>query len=212
LNLSQLWQNGNMSSETPERLKLAVEELLLTKGEAGTTLRDITDNANANVASVAYHFKSKDSLVALVFSEALNEVTQLQAQRVMALPKDHSLRQLIEVWLHPMLISSGPEDREARLWRIIQRGAAEKAPGLISSMSNAGNPVEQTLLPLLAAHLPHLEFDELLFRHNAIIGGLAGLVSNPVGLALSKDASQKDVKEFVLAWIIGSLKGPSARK
>jgi AcrR family transcriptional regulator len=34
-----------MSSQTPERLKLAVEELLLTKGEAGTTLRDITDSA-----------------------------------------------------------------------------------------------------------------------------------------------------------------------
>jgi AcrR family transcriptional regulator len=212
LKLSQLWQNGNMSSETPERLKLAVEDLLLSKGEASTTLRDITDSANANVAAVAYHFKSKDSLVALVFSEALEEVTQLQVRRVEALPKSHSLRDLIEVWLHPLLSPSGPDDREAKLWRIIQRGAAEKAPGLIANMGSAANPVEMTLLPILASHLPHLEIEELMFRHNAIIAGLAGLVSNPIGLALSKEASAVDAKEFTIAWIIGSLKGPSARK
>ena len=76
-----------MSSDTPSRLKAAVEVLLLTKGEAGTTLRDITDAAGANVAAVAYHFKSKDNLVALVFGEALDEVTTLQTTRILALPK-----------------------------------------------------------------------------------------------------------------------------
>lgn len=201
-----------MSSGTPERLKLAVEELLLSKGEAGTTLRDITNAANANVAAVAYHFKSKDSLVALVFSQALAEVTQLQVTRVEALPKSHSLRDLIEVWLHPLLSPADPDDREAKLWRIIQRGAAEKAPGLLANLGSAANPVELKLLPLLASHLPHLSADELMFRHNAIIAGLAGLVSNPVGVALSKGPSAPDAKEFTIAWIIGSLEGSSARK
>jgi AcrR family transcriptional regulator len=72
-----------MSRETPERLKQATEELLLTKGEAGITLRDITENAGANVAAVAYHFKSKDNLIALVFSEAIDEVTEVQTKRVL---------------------------------------------------------------------------------------------------------------------------------
>ncbi len=198
-----------MSTETPDRLKAAVEELLLTKGEAGITLRDITDTANANVAAVAYHFKSKDNLVAIVFGEALQEVTRLQTLRVQALPASHSLRELIEVWLHPLLSPTGPADREARLWRIIQRGAAEKAPGLLVNMGMAVSPVEQTLLPLLASHLKHLSKEELLFRHNAIIGGLAGLVSSPVGMALAKETPDSKTKEFMLAWIIGSLQGPT---
>jgi AcrR family transcriptional regulator len=199
-----------MSSETPERLKAAVEELLLTKGEAGLTLRDITESAGANVAAVAYHFKSKDNLVSLVFGEALDEVTNLQTNRVKALPADHSLRDLIEVWLHPLLSSSGPDDREAKLWLIIQRGAAEKSPGLVANMMRAANPVEQTLLPLLARHLTHLSKDELIFRHNAVLGGLAGLVSSPIGMELSGGAKNPKAKELLIAWILGGLEGPAA--
>jgi AcrR family transcriptional regulator len=212
LKLSQVWQNGGMSSETPERLKWAVEELLLAKGEAGITLRDITDAAEANVAAVAYHFKSKDNLVSLVFSSAIEEVTRLQVARVESLPKNHTLRQLIEVWLHPLIGASGPNDREAKLWRIIQRGAAEKSPGLLASMAKASNPAEKTLMPLLASHLSHLDKDELLFRHNAIMGGLAGMVSGPIGQALAKDSASSKSREFMIAWIIGSLKGPAAKK
>jgi AcrR family transcriptional regulator len=199
-----------MSSETPERLKQAVEELLLSKGEAGLTLRDITEAAGANVAAVAYHFKSKDNLVSLVFGEALDEVTSLQTSRVKALPADHSLRDLIEVWLHPLLSSSGPDDREAKLWLIIQRGAAEKSPGLVSNMMRAANPVEQTLLPLLARHLKHLSKDELIFRHNAVLGGLAGLVSSPIGMALASGSDNPQSKELLIAWILGGLEGPAA--
>jgi AcrR family transcriptional regulator len=191
---------------------LAAEDLILSKGEAGTTLRDITDAAGANVAAVAYHFKSKDNLIAQVFGEAIDEVTSLQTTRVMALPKDHKLRDLIEVWLYPLLSAAGPKDREAKLWLIIQRGAAEKAPGLLANVNRANNPVETTLIPLLASHLPHLNKDELLFRHNAIISGLAGLVSSPVGMAMAKESSMGKSREFVISWILGSLKGPSSHQ
>lgn len=199
-----------MSSETPDRLKAAVEDLLLAKGEAGLTLRDITDSANANVAAVAYHFKSKDNLVTLVFGEAIDEVTNLQVQRVQTLQPEHTLRDLIEVWLHPLLSSTSQEDRESKLWRIIQRGAAEKAPGLLANMLRAANPVEMTLLPLLATHLPHLDKDELLFRHNAILGGLAGLVSSPVGMSIAQGSQGDKSREFMIAWITGSLTGPAS--
>jgi AcrR family transcriptional regulator len=200
-----------MSRETPERLKQAVEELLLTKGEVSTTLRDITDLAGANVAAVAYHFKSKDNLIAKVFAEAVDEVTELQSRRILSLPKDHSLEDLIEVWLHPLLSPAGPNDREAMLWRIIQRGAVEKAPGLLVNMNRADSPVETTLLPLLASHLNHLSKEELFFRHNAIIGGLAGLVSGAMGVSVPKETPKARPKEFIIAWIIGSLKGQASK-
>lgn len=198
-----------MSSETPTRLKAAVEVLLLSKGEAGITLRDITEAAGANVAAVAYHFKSKDNLIALVFGEAIDEVTELQSRRVKALPANHTLRELIEVWMRPLLSSDGPNDREAMLWRVIQRGAAEKAPGLMVNMTRANSPVETTLLPLLASHLSHLSKEELLFRHHAIIGGLAGLVSSPIGMALSQEPTAARSREFMIAWVLGSLTGPA---
>lgn len=199
-----------MSSETPERLKASTEDLLFSKGEAATTLRDITEMAGANVAAVAYHFKSKDNLVALVFAESIDEVTSLQLKRVQALAKNHSLRELIEVWLHPLLGVNTPDDREAKLWRIIQRGAAEKSPGLIANMTRSDNTVEMTLLPLLEAHLPHLTREEVLFRHNAIIGGLSGLVNSPIAIDFSGSSNNSKSREFMIAWIEGSLRGPSS--
>ncbi|MEY2675435.1 MAG: hypothetical protein RL645_486 [Actinomycetota bacterium] len=197
-----------MSQETPHRLKQATEELLLTKGEAGITLRDITEAAGANVASVAYHFKSKDKLIAIVFGEAIDEVTAVQSRRVQALSSNHTLRELIEVWLHPLLSPSDPDEREAKLWRLIQRGAAEKAPGLIANMSRSGNSVETILIPKFAALLPHLRTEELLFRHNAIISGLAGVISSPIGAALAKETSGDEVRELTIAWIMAGLSGP----
>ena len=199
-----------MSSETPERLKASTEDLLFSKGEAATTLRDITELAGANVAAVAYHFKSKDNLVALVFAEAIDEVTSMQLKRVQALAKNHSLRELIEVWLHPLLGVNTPDDREAKLWRIIQRGVAEKSPGLMANMTRSENAVESTLLPLLEAHLPHLTREEVFFRHNAIIGGLSGLVNSPIAIDFSGSSNNSKSREFIIAWIEGSLRGPSS--
>ena len=199
-----------MSRETPERLKSAVEELLLSKGEASTTLRDITELAGANVAAVAYHFGSKDNLISQVFAEAVDEVTSMGSKRIQDLSQDHTLEQLIDAWLHPLFLGSGSNNREALLWRIIQRGAAEKAPGLVLNMTRADSKVENTLLPLLANHLGHLGKDELLFRHNAIIGGLSGLVSSPLGTAMNNGGSDSESKSFMIAWITGGLKGPAA--
>lgn len=198
-----------MSRETPERLKSAVEELLLSKGEASITLRDITELAGANVAAVAYHFKSKDNLITQVFAEAVDEVTSMGSKRIQGLQKDHTLDELIDAWLHPLFAGFETNDREALLWRIIQRGAAEKAPGLVVNMNRAGSEVENTLLPLLAAHLTHLGKDELLFRHHAIIGGLSGLVSSPIGAVLASEGPGSNSKAFLISWIKGSLMGPA---
>ena len=73
-----------MAEETPRNLISATETLLVEKGHAGVTLRDITDLAGANVAAVAYHFGSKDDLVAKVYGDALAEVTSVQRQAIEA--------------------------------------------------------------------------------------------------------------------------------
>ena len=108
------------------------------------------------------------------------------------------------------MVVSDPGDREAKLWRIIQRGAAEKAPGLIVNFSQPPQSVEQTLLPLLENQLPHLSKKEVYFRHNAIIGGLSGLVSGPIGSAMPGPTNTEESKEFMLSWIEGSLRGAAS--
>jgi hypothetical protein len=82
----------------------------------------------------------------------------------------------------------------------------------MSNMNRASSPVEVTLLPLLASHLNHLSKDELMFRHNAIIGGLAGIVSSPIGMALAQGAPDTTSREFMISWVAGSLEGPATNR
>ena len=51
---------------TRERILDAAEALFGEKGFESVSLRDITGRAGANVASVNYHFGSKDKLIAAV--------------------------------------------------------------------------------------------------------------------------------------------------
>ena len=101
-------------TDTVGRLREAAEDLLLKKGQAATTLRDITDRAGANVASVSYHFGSKDALLGEVFGAVLAEATGIQQARLTALPDDAPLEDVVRVWLAPALPSPDRDPREAR--------------------------------------------------------------------------------------------------
>lgn len=51
-----------MSQSTQERILEAAEHLFAEKGFSSSTLRDVTDRAGVNLASVNYHFGSKEAL------------------------------------------------------------------------------------------------------------------------------------------------------
>ncbi len=60
-------------NETSKQLLAATRRCIATKGLAATTSRDITSGAEANLASITYHFGSKDQLVASALLDALRE-------------------------------------------------------------------------------------------------------------------------------------------
>jgi AcrR family transcriptional regulator len=60
-------------NETGKQLVAATRRCIAAKGLAGTTSRDITSAAEANLASITYHFGSKEQLVATALLDALRE-------------------------------------------------------------------------------------------------------------------------------------------
>jgi AcrR family transcriptional regulator len=195
---------------TANRLWVAAEALLLEKGQAATTLRDITERAGANVASVSYHYGSKDALLSDVFGSVLVEATDIQRRRLDALADDASLEDVVRVWLAPALPDPARDPRESQLWAIIHKGMNEHATGLLAHLAGMGPTVERGLVDRLAARLPHLGPDELKLRHAAVLaamsvvaggGGLMELVSGPL---------RDDTADLLVAWIVGGLAAPSA--
>jgi AcrR family transcriptional regulator len=60
-------------NETRNQLVAATRRCIAVRGLAGTTSRDITSAADANLASITYHFGSKEQLVATALLDALRE-------------------------------------------------------------------------------------------------------------------------------------------
>ena len=77
-------RRGRPPSGARERILEAATEVLKSEGYAGTTLSKIAAWAGESKALIAYHFGSKDGLVAAVGSE----LAQLVTQRVLAQIED----------------------------------------------------------------------------------------------------------------------------
>ena len=59
------------------------------------------------------------------------------------------------------------------------------------------------LIGLLAKKLPHLEHAEIVFRHNAILLGLGGLLRG----SSAAQSNSPEVRTFVIRWVLASLQG-----
>lgn len=104
---------------TKHRLLDAAEVLFARRDYAATSVRDITQAARCNIASVNYHFGSKQNLYEQMFDRLLE---RLRAQRegamaeVMARPRvklEQVLRRYAEVFLD--LMADNPEECQQHL-------------------------------------------------------------------------------------------------
>lgn len=192
-----------MAINTAAEILEATQELLLAKGEAKTTLRAITERAQANVAAVNYHFGSRDQLIRQAYLSALNEVTMSQGARIQALDVDADLEAFVNVWLGPLLNPDSVSKRERDLWTLLQKGSVENAPQLQELMPSMQEMEVSPLIALLAKKLPHLDHSEIVFRHNAILLGLGGLLrGSPVS-----PSNFQEVRDFVSRWVLASFRG-----
>jgi len=103
------------SPGTRERLLDAAERLFVAHGFAGTSVREVTDAAGANLGAVNYHFRSKENLYVEVFTRRaslLREPIVAAAREATSLARrspDRALRTLGRAFLAPH------EDHDASL-------------------------------------------------------------------------------------------------
>ena len=195
-----------MATNTASEILDATQKLLLERGESKTTLRAITELADANVAAVNYHFGSRDELIRQAYLSALAEVTTSQGARIQSLDEKADLEELVNIWLGPLLAPKSVSQRERDLWNLLQRGSVENVPQLQALMPSMQEMELSPLIALLGKKLPHLDRTEIVFRHNAILLGLGGLLRSSIGTSIGKQ-SAASTKSFVSKWVLASLRG-----
>ncbi len=94
--------------ETRDRLLDAAEAMIARFGVNGASIRDITAAAKVNVASISYHFGSKEGLIAALMERRVAPVNAERLRRFDAIEATEkvSIRPLLEAFIVPVIESA----------------------------------------------------------------------------------------------------------
>jgi AcrR family transcriptional regulator len=93
----------NPRGDTKGRLLDTAEKLFGLNGFEATSLRDITTEAEVNLAAVNYHFQSKDSLIDAVIARRIEPVNSKRLEMLAAAGPKPTLEQILRAFLAPVM-------------------------------------------------------------------------------------------------------------
>jgi AcrR family transcriptional regulator len=192
-------------ARTKQRLLDATLELLAERGEDGVTLRDITTAADANVASVSYHFGSLGALCCATAKQAITRLLDEQVERLQALDDDATVEQVAGAIAGPMIVAlSTPGHPDRTLLRIFDRTLSGPPGEMRDWLAASLARVDAELMTHLARALPELGEDELRFRWDCVSGILRGLAAGTARCDLESRCAA-DLERMLLPVLAGAL-------
>jgi AcrR family transcriptional regulator len=152
------------------KLVTAAEDLFARRGLETVSVRDVTKQAGMNIASVNYHFGSRDGLVAAVMQRQLVPLYEERLVRAKAVERNFGtlaapLEACAEAWLRPVLDLAGhapmPEELALKLiGRLCEADDADFPP----PVEEAAKAAHARFLRVLAKAAPGLSGDDLAWR------------------------------------------------
>ena len=114
--------------ETRDRLLTAAARLFSTRGFARVTVRDICEQAHANVAAVNYHFGGKTGLYEEVLRAAI-ETMQGTTAAVKAAGRDRGAEEQLEAYI-TIFLQRVPQARDSWIHQLMMRELTDPTPAL----------------------------------------------------------------------------------
>lgn len=181
---------------TKERILSAAESLFAQFGFAGTSLRQVTSQADVNIAAVNYHFGSKENLINEVFRRRLDELSEKRMaalrkvlERNASEPSPRQLDALLAAFIEPALTLTLDRQGGSAFVRVLARAYAEKNERLRKFLSDNYGHVLRQFSKAIGACVPELGKEELYWRLDFIAGALTyamadfGLIRRPPGMS-----------------------------
>ena len=131
---------------TDERLLAVAERLFAQHGIDAVSVRSITIEAEANIASVHYHFGTKVDLVRALVERRVDEVNADRRVRLRALDRQSAItaRDVASVWIEPLARLALDPARRAYL-------------GFIVALNNAGPAMQSIADDVFRPHYSRLD-------------------------------------------------------
>ena len=160
--------------DTQERLLDAAEHLFATEGIAETSLRAITAEADANIASVNYHFGSKEALFQAVIARRLGPINDERLGLLAAAEADAgeappTLEAVTEAFVRPIIRLRHDSSHGEHFMRLMGRVHTEPGEWTLRALEEFRESF-QRFAEVFARILPELSEEERLWRMFFLIG------------------------------------------
>lgn len=166
----------NQAYSTCDRILDSAEQLFAEEGFHATSLRQITQAAEVNLAAVNYHFGSKQALILAVFRRRLDDLNRarlVQLEQALAQARPPQLEAVLEAFVVPALaFTHGSADAGHRFMRILMRALADRDEQLHRALSAEYAHVMQRFARAIAEALPGLHERDLRRQLDFIVGAL----------------------------------------
>ena len=192
-----------MASDTKERILNVAERLFADRGFPATSLRDLTSEAGVNIASVNYHFGSKDALLAAVLERRLRPVNARRLELLDAIESAASsgapnAEEVLRAFLSPPfqkrqeLGASGDH-----FLRLLGRIHSETNEEFRATFFQQFQGVFRRFRQALQRALPHLDATDIGWRMLFLVGSMAFTMAWGDSFASISPGSNRDPEDVL---------------
>ena len=194
-----------MKADTKTIILDVAERLFADSGFIATSLRDITSEANVNLASVNYHFGSKEALLAAVMERRFRPINEARLQLLDKLEahannKTIALQQIIEALLIPPFQKQMEWGKSGeKFLKLVGHIHSENNDEIRVLLLKQFETVRERFTKAFERALPNLEPSEIHLRFAFLIGAMAFTM---MGTITSSNPNKSQEPEQLLASLI----------
>ena len=163
--------------ETRTRILDAAEELFMQHGFEGTSMRQLTAKAGANLAAVNYHFGSKHALIEAVFRRRLDPMNAARVAALEQLEADGRAadpERIIRAFVGESLrMIEDAKGGGRNFIRLLGRSYSEPSKPIRALISQLYAGTMERYKGALERALPHMPREELVWRMHFMFGTLS---------------------------------------
>ena len=167
--------DGRAAGLTKERLLVVAGELFADRGFDSVSLRMITDRANVNLASVNYHFGSKEELIGAVVDDIVRPVNErrLSLLSLIDYTTQDPIRKIIHAFIDPVFDLSDSGNDDNKYYKLISRCIASRDERVSSIIIKQFPEVLAQFVSAVTKALPSIDSNSAHLKIMFMAGALA---------------------------------------
>ena len=209
---------NDRAAATTERIMDAAERLFADHGFEGTSIRDIVEAAQVNLAAIHYHFRSKEALLEAVLTRRISLVNdarleRLDAAETAAAPHSPSVEEILRAFIVPTVEFAQRNEAGATFVQLMSRMFTEPHFSLTDFLGRKFGEMINRFTNAFVDALPDVPREVVLWRAFFTIGGMHHLLCSTQKIdlldkRLRKVTSAADMTEYLVQFCTAGMSAP----